>query len=364
MAEARDNSTEKPTAKRLQEAKSRGQFARAPEIGVVAGLLASYFALLVLAPKNAVDVGHMGASIFGNLEKYQLDAQTVVAAVRPAVAVTFQLGMPLMFAAMLAAVIAGAGQSGFAMTPKVLGFNLDRLDPSEGFGRIFSKAGLVRMLVDLMKLLLVAWLIYGVVHQILSDPIFYTPVPVPRLGTFIFENGLRLLMRLAMAMTLVAALHYIYQRRKTEQELMMTKQEITEEMKEAMGDPKVKAAQRAMARRLAQKQMLEDVPKADVIVTNPTHYAVALKYERGKDVAPILLAKGENLMAQRIKKIAAEHGVPTVENKPVARSLFRFGKVGEQIPPQLYQAIAEILGYVYRTHRYYFHQLKMRRMGA
>jgi flagellar biosynthetic protein FlhB len=110
--------------------------------------------------------------------------------------------------------------------------------------------------------------------------------------------------------------------------------------------------------------MLDSVPTADVIVTNPTHYAVALKYERGKDQAPMVIAKGENLMAHRIKEIGRAHDVPTVENKPVARALFRFGKVGEQIPPQLYQAIAEILGYVYRTHRYYFHQLKMRRMSA
>jgi flagellar biosynthetic protein FlhB len=364
MSEPRDNSTEKPTQKRLMEAKSRGQFARAPEIGVVAGLLASYFAILVLAPQGASEVGLLGAKILGHLEKYQLDPDTVTAMVKPSVAVLFTLSMPPMIAAALAAILAGAGQTGFALTPKVLGFNMERLDPSEGFQRVFSKAGLVRMLVDLAKLVLVAWLIYGAVQRILADPIFYSPVPVARLGTFLMENGLRLLLRLAVAMTVIAALHYIYQRRKTEKDLMMSKHEVTEEMKEAMGDPKIKAAQRAMARRLAQKQMLAEVPVADVIVTNPTHYAVALKYERGKDAAPVLVAKGENLMAQRIKQIGREHGVPMVENKPVARSLFRFGKVGEPIPSQLYQAIAEILGYVYRTHRYYFHQLKMRRMSA
>ena len=129
-----------------------------------------------------------------------------------------------------------------------------------------------------------------------------------------------------------------------------------------MGDPNVKMAQRAMARRLMQKQMLADVPNADVIITNPTHYAVALKYERGVDAAPVVLAKGQNLFAQRIKAIASKHEVPTVENKPVARALFKFGQVGKPIPAQLYQAIAEILGYVYRTHRYYFHRLKSRRL--
>jgi flagellar biosynthetic protein FlhB len=113
-----------------------------------------------------------------------------------------------------------------------------------------------------------------------------------------------------------------------------------------------------------QKQMLADVPNADVIVTNPTHYAVALKYERGVDAAPVVLAKGQNIFAQRIKAIGSKHEVPTVENKPIARALYKFGQVGKPIPAQLYQAIAEILGYVYRTHRYYFYQLKSRRLKS
>ena len=119
---------------------------------------------------------------------------------------------------------------------------------------------------------------------------------------------------------------------------------------------------RRLARRLLQKQMLSAVATADVVVTNPTHYAVALKYERGKDQAPVVLAKGENRFAQRLKAIAAEHGVPMVENKPVARALFEMGRVGETIPTDVYHAVAEILAVVYRTHRYYFHRLKTRRL--
>jgi len=143
---------------------------------------------------------------------------------------------------------------------------------------------------------------------------------------------------------------------------MMTRQEVKEERKQAEGDAHTKAAMRRMARRLIQKQMLSAVKTADVVLTNPTHYAVALKYERGTDQAPVVLAKGENRFAQRIKALAAEHGVPVVENKPVARLLFAMGKVGEAIPSELYQAVAEILAVVYRTHRYYFHRLKTRRL--
>jgi len=142
----------------------------------------------------------------------------------------------------------------------------------------------------------------------------------------------------------------------------MTKEEVKEEHKSSEMDGKVKGFRRRLARRLMQKQMLSAVATADVVVTNPTHYAVALKYERDKDRAPVVLAKGDNRFAQRIKAIAAENGVPTVENKPVARVLFAMGRVGEAIPPELYQAVAEILALVYRTNRYYFHRLRVRRI--
>jgi flagellar biosynthetic protein FlhB len=145
---------------------------------------------------------------------------------------------------------------------------------------------------------------------------------------------------------------------------MMTRQEVKDEHKQLEGNAQVKGQMRRMARRLLQKQMLAAVPMADVIVTNPTHYAVALKYERGVDAAPVVLAKGDNRFARRIKSLAAEHGVPMVENKPVARLLFAVGKVGESIPAELYQAVASILAFVYQTHRLYFHDLRTRRAAA
>jgi flagellar biosynthetic protein FlhB len=160
----------------------------------------------------------------------------------------------------------------------------------------------------------------------------------------------------------IAALSYGYEKFKTSRDLMMTKQEVKDERKSSEGSGAMKGARRRLGRRLMQKQMLAAVATADVVLTNPTHYAVALRYERGRDQAPVVLAKGENRFAQRIKALAAEHGVPTVENKPVARLLFSLGQVGETIPAELYQAVASILAVVYRTHRYYFHRLKSRRL--
>ncbi len=362
MAEHNDNATEKPTAKRLGDAHNKGQFAQAPEVQVVAGLIASYFVMLFAIRGQAQQISEFTIALFGNLEKYQI----ITSAMQHWTALSFMMLFGLLFPALgcsiLAGVIAGGFQSRFQLTPEVLGLNLDKLNPVSGFGRVFSKAGVLKMFLDMAKCAIVASLIYSGVKEILADPIFFTPVPLFRLGVFIYDSTLILFFRLALAMGGLAVLHYVYQLRKTEKDLMMTRQEVQDENRQASGDPKVKAAQRAMARRLLQKQMLADVVKADVIITNPTHYAVALKYERGVDAAPVILAKGQNLFAQRIKSIGSKHEVPTVENKPVARALFKFGEVGKPIPAQLYQAIAEILGYVYRTHRYYFHQLKARRL--
>ena len=170
--------------------------------------------------------------------------------------------------------------------------------------------------------------------------------------------------QLLVALGVIAALGYGYEKYKTSRDLMMTRQEVKDERRNAETDPQIKNAQRRLGRRLMQKQMLAAVAIADVVLTNPTHYAVALRYERGKDQAPVVLAKGENRFAQRIKALAAEHGVPTVENKALARLLFSLGQVGETIPTELYQAVASILAVVYRTHRYYFHRLKSRRFEA
>jgi flagellar biosynthesis protein FlhB len=239
---------------------------------------------------------------------------------------------------------------------------LENLDIVAGFNRIFSKSVFARTGIDVLKLVAIGGALWVGARGLIYDPLFSAPVEAAYLGHFINHAIILFLTRLLLALGVVAAISYGYEKFKTSRDLMMTRHEVKEERKQSDGDANTKAAMRRMARRLMQKQMLSAVQTADVVVTNPTHYAVALKYERGQDQAPVILAKGENRFAARIKALAAEHGVPTVENKPVARVLFAMGKVGEAIPSELYQAVAEILAVVYRTHRYYFHRLKARRM--
>jgi len=363
MAE-QDNKTENATDKRVAEARLQGQIARAPELQVVAGLLATFATILFAGKTTAIRVAELWTGIFGHLHEIQISSERVGDWSRISVLTIFTLALPVMSTSMFAGILTGLLQTRFALSPKALEVKFEKLDPMAGFQRVFSGQSIVRVLLDAVKLAIVGALLYSAVKQVSNEPIFSSVVEAHQLGSFIYDTTLLLLFRFSLALGGVAAVSYLYQHFRVSKELMMSKQEVKEEMRSAEGDPIIRAMRRQMARRFLQKQMLAAIPTADVIVTNPTHFAVALKYERGVDKAPVVLAKGENAFALRIKEIAAVHGVPTIENKPVARMLFKFGKVGEAIPAQLYQVVAEILGFVYRTHRLYFHELKRRRLVA
>jgi flagellar biosynthesis protein FlhB len=364
MAETdNDQKTEQPTEKRLREAADKGQFAKSQELTVVMTLGAALAALAFTLRESAQDLAEYAVTMFTNFPLQSVDRGSVPLLLGNVLVVGGGAVIPVLFACAAAAMLAGGLQSGFQLSPKAISFRPEALNPVKGFGRIFSKSTLVRSGIDLLKLVAIGYALYLGARTLLEDPLFTAPVEAAYLGTFLREASAAFFGRLLLSLGLIAAISYAWEKYKTGQEMMMSRQEVKEEHKNAEGDSRVKNAMRRMARRLLQKQMLEAVPTADVVVTNPTHFAVALKYERGIDQAPVVLAKGENRFALRIKALAAEHGVPTVENKPVARLLFAMGKVGGTIPPELYQAVAEILAVVYRTHRYYFHQLKARRLG-
>ena len=362
MAEDPESATEEPTEKKKSEAEGKGQYPQAPEIQLVAGLVGSCLALMAIVPAISAKTIDFTSQILGHLNEVQVTSEAVAGGLTVGFSTIALFLLPLLLTCMIAGVLAGGLQTGFKLSMQVFENGAEKLDITQGFKRIFSISAIMKMAVDFVKLLIVGTLVYTSMQQILADPIFYTPVPPLRLGQFIFQSSMSLMFRLALAMTGLALVHYLYQRRKMLKDMRMTLQEVRDEAKQAQGDPMVKNAMRQMARRLMVKQMLAAIPTADVIITNPTHFAVALKYERGVDVAPMVLAKGRNLFAQRIKRIAQEYSVPTVENRPVAQTLYKIGEVGKVIPPQLYQAVAEILGFVYRTQRYYFHKLKERRL--
>jgi flagellar biosynthetic protein FlhB len=357
-----DNKTEQPTGRRLSEAADRGQFAKSPELSVVF-ILAATLGVLAFTARATIDALFQYMNeIFTSYPSTKIDIATISVPLGQVIMIIGKGIMPVLCTCAGAAILANGLQTGFQLSGKAVSFKVEQLNPVDGFQRIFSKATLVRSGLDLLKLLAIGIALYQGARTLLEDPLFSAPVEAAYLGQFLNQATMSFLSRLLFALSIIAAISYAWERRKTTKELMMTHHEVKEEHKSTEGDPRVKGVMRRMARRLAQKQMLSAVRTADVIVTNPTHYAVALKYERGVDKAPVVLAKGENHFARRIKALAAEHSVPTIENRPVARLLYAMGKVGEPIPPELFQAVAEILAVVYRTHRYYFHQLKTRRL--
>jgi flagellar biosynthetic protein FlhB len=355
------NKTEQPTEKHLREGWEEGKFARTPDLQV-AFVLAAAFCVLAFSGRDCcVQISSIAVGILGHLGRGAITAEAIGEWTGIAAKTMLGLMLPVAVACAGAGALAGGLQSHFRLTPKAVGFKFERLNPIAGIGRMFSKQTLAKAGFDVLKLVLVGWVVWTGIKSIMHDPIFAVPVAVNRLGAFMQESASMLFGRCLLVLGGIATLSYLYQIKKTHTEQMMSREEVKEEHKQLEGDPKLKAAMRQMARRLMQKQMLAAVPTADVVITNPTHFAVALKYERGRDKAPIVLAKGAGAFAKRIKELAAEHEVPKVENKPVARMLFKHGKVGQAIPAGLYQAVADILAFVYRTHRYYFHKLKERR---
>jgi flagellar biosynthesis protein FlhB len=365
MADADQNQkTELPTEKRLGEARERGEFAKSHELTILFPLAAMLGVLALTGRSASQEVAEYATGIFTQFAFTPVQRELVPALLTELLSTAGRVLGPALFSIVGAVLLANGVQSGFQLAPKATGFKPEKLSPVAGFRRIFSRAVLVRSGIDALKLIAIGTALWLGGRALIFDPLFSAPMEAAYLGQFLNHATILFLTRLLLALGVVAAISYAYEKFKTAREMMMTRQEVKEERRQSEGDAQVKAAMRRMARQLLRRQMLSAVPTADVVVTNPTHLAVALRYERGADCAPVVLAKGENRFAQRIKALAAEHGVPMVENKPMARLLFATGRVGESIPTELYHAVAEILAVVYRTNRYYFHRLKARRLEA
>jgi flagellar biosynthetic protein FlhB len=260
----------------------------------------------------------------------------------------------MVVATAVAGLLAGAIQNRFNTASEALAPNWNRVNPVEGFKRVFSINMAVPTATALVKLAFIILLTYSEIRTILSDPIFTTAVSVERIAEFLATTWIRIVFRISLVLMVIAVADYGYQWWRNHQELMMTREELKEEAKNNEGNQQVKAARRRR-RATGKAKMLAEVPKADVVVTNPTHIAIALKYDRKSMRAPKVVAKGIRLNAEQIREIARRHQVPILENKPLARLLFKHGRVGGEIPAQFYAAVAEVLAWVYRVNRYRYY---------
>jgi flagellar biosynthesis protein FlhB len=347
--------TEQPTQRRLENAVKHGQFARSAEVQTVFVL----GAVLIALKFTGNDLWHRLASaqfaILGHLHDIPISLDSLPSyAVRCAL-VLLTCAAPVAIAAIVASLLAGGIQSHFQTASEGLEVKWDRLNPIPGLKRLFSMRSLVPTLTSLVKLTVIAALTYSSAKKILNDPIFFSGVDAARIAGFLSEASDSILARVGLALLFIAAADYGYQWWQTNRDLMMTKEEVKEELKNTEGDPHIRARQRRRRTLKTQRQMLLEVPKADVVVTNPTHLAIALRYDRKTMRAPRIVAKGARLNALKMREIATRHQVPVIENKPLARMMFKYGRVGGEIPAQLYAAVAELLAWVYRVNRYRYY---------
>ena len=338
--------TEEPTAKKRADARKKGQVARSQEINSAFVLLIGFFGLKLLWDSIYSTIATYTTYVFSNLNQ-TVDTENILRIFIGIVIILAKTAFPIMLFIMLIGLAINFFQVGLNFNTESIEFKLDKLNPINGFGRIFSKRSLVELVKSFFKILVIGFFLYRFIHeQILAMPQFMFFDLTTSLA-LVAEIIFRMAFIVIGVIMVMAFMDYGYQKWQTTQDLKMSKQEVKDEMKQTEGDPQIKGKIRQKQRQMAMARMMKEVPKADVIITNPTHYAVALSYEQGM-VAPSVIAKGQDLVAQRIKEIGREARVPIVENKPLARTLYAAVQVGDSVPQELYQAVAEVLAYVYR----------------
>ncbi|EYE88807.1 flagellar biosynthesis protein FliR [Fervidicella metallireducens AeB] len=344
---ASDDKTEEATPKKLQEARKKGQVPKSVELNsaiilfgavLVLTFISNYYynngRLFIIESFKFIKKDDLGLTDVANIFIYMIKNGLIA-------------GLPVILTVMILGIVANIAQVGFLVSSEGLKPKLEKLNPIEGFKRIFSKRSIVELLKSIAKIALIFFVSYKYISSKIFE-ILKTSDLNPN-GVFSFVKNIldTQLNRVIIIMIVIGITDFIFQKRQFKRDMRMTKQEVKEEYKQTEGDPQLKSKIRQKQRQLAMRRMMHEVPKATVVITNPTHYAVALKYERGKNSAPTVIAKGVDVVALRIKEIAKENSVPIVENKALARALYAKVEIDQSIPMELYQAVAEILAYVY-----------------
>ena len=345
--------TEQPTAKKLDDARKEGQVAKSKEIG-------NAFSLLALFLVMKLYLGIMGNAFLRGfhavynqipdiIKMYngELPIASIYTLIRTMMFQLLIIIAPILLVALAVAIICDIVQVKWKPTSKPLKPKFNKLNPIKGMQRFFSANSIVELLKSLAKLAVIGYVVYSYLQDRLSQVLILYDISLNQAIALIGEIVIDLGIRIAAIYMIIAFLDFAYQKWKFKEDMKMTKQEVKDEYKNQEGDPQIKGKQKQRMREASMRRMMQQLPEADVVITNPTHYAVAIKYDPDKYDAPYVLAKGENHLAQRIKYVAKENNIEIVENKPLARMLYANVEIGELIPPELYQAVAEVLAFVY-----------------
>lgn len=345
--------TEPATEKKLTDARKEGQVAKSKEVGNAISLLAIFLVIKFWAGRMGIQFLEVFSTVYNempatimNWSGYLPQNDMLLVFRQMIIQVLFMIA-PVFIVAFIAAILGDVIQVKWMVSGKPLQPKLSKLNPLNGFKRIISVNSIVELIKSVLKILIIVYISYTYLKDkwpyiyLLYDMTLLQAIQL--VGELVTDLGIRI----SFVYIVIALADYIYQRVKFSKDMRMTKQEIKDEYKQQEGDPQIKGKIRQRMQEASRRRMMQNLPKADVVITNPTHYAVAIQYDPDVAVAPIVLAKGENYMAQKIKEVAKENKIEIVENKPLARMLYANVEVGSVIPPELYQAVAEVLAFVY-----------------
>lgn len=341
--------TEKATPKKKQDARKKGQVAKSQDINT-AVVLISVFLFLMFFGKTMtaglVSILRHSLQNYMFMELNETNIQSILLEILGELALF--LG-PVMLVAMLAGVAANYAQVGFMYSAEAIQMKLEKINPISGFKRIYSMRAIVEMLKSILKISFIGLIAFSVLWTRMDEVLLLANKSVGSAIAVIAGLTLQMGLYASGALLFLALLDYLYQKYDFEKSIRMSKQDMKDEYKNIEGDPLIKSKIKQKQREMAMRRMMQDVPKADVVITNPTHFAIALRYDDQKADAPVVIAKGVDFVAQKIKLIAKENEIATVENRPLARALYSQAEIGDAIPEEFFKAVAEILAYVYQT---------------
>lgn len=345
--------TEPATQKKLEDARKEGKVAKSKDLTQGIDLLVLFLLLKVFIAYMGERFMSLFHSTLGRMAEFMsvnqkdLSMQAISTVLNNAILELFLIIWPFLVFGFVITFIVTVYQVGWKVTGKPLEPKLSKFNPINGFKRIFSKDSLFELLKSIVKVGVIAYVAYSnIVDEADNLFILYEielNQAIALVGNIIIEFGIEI----SIIFIIIGLVDYMYQKWRFGEDMKMTKQEVKDEYKNTEGDPQIKGRIRQKMREASQRRMMQDVPKADVVITNPTHFAVAIKYDAEVSKAPIVIAKGEDYLAQKIKEVARENNVEIVENKPLARMLYHNVEIGAEIPPELYQAVAEVLAMVY-----------------
>lgn len=340
--------TEKASPKKRQETRKKGQVAKSTDINTAIILLIVFIFLWLIGGFVGEQITNMMRFMFQEFLLLILTPESVESLFIELSKQVVIIVAPIMLVSMLAGVLSNYIQVGFLFAPEAISMKLSKLNPIEGFKRIYSIRAIVELLKSLLKIFLVGLVAFTILWMSIDQILVLSLIPITASLEFVSSLTIQIGIAVSILLVFLAVLDYMYQRYDHEKNIKMSKQDLKDEYKKTEGDPLIKSKIKEKQRQMAMQRMMQEVPKADVVITNPTHYAIALKYDGEKMDAPVVIAKGVDFIAQKIKGIAKQNEIITVENRPLARALYDQAEIGDEVPEDLFKAVAEVLAYVYR----------------